>query len=417
MTPGGLPLLAWALLALSPTQTKLAGLLWIMVCVWSFALALRHPLAHRTPSTRAAQRWFAASSITLGSWFLMSVYWNEPCCKLSADVGSGLRLWLGALAGCLWARHWSPIAEWKTRINHGLAWACTASLVMAMTVDRGHLPSYPIPWSAAVAMILTVLFPQALDTRNSAQHRKWWLLCCGLGVAGVLLSQSRGTYPVIGWLIYVWASSSAAAHRRIDHVKVVSSCVLVAAAIAMTAALPSDPLRMREGWNDWTVSRNEDNQNTSLGARVALYELALQSMAESPWVGVGARERLHRIHTLGLDLPAQEASKLAHAREQGHVHNAYLHHAMDGGIVGLLGFLVSIGGLLYAARAWPRTRSIARHQLLGIAFVHASASLSNVNLAHNYYAVMLSLCVLLVIIQARTDDDTGTGNVRPAQAA
>ena len=82
------------------------------------------------------------------------------------------------------------------------------------------------------------------------------------------------------------------------------------------------------------------------------------------------------------------------------MHNAYLHHAMDGGIVALAGFLASIIGLLYAARAWSASQPIAQRQMLGIAFVHASASLSNVNLAHNYYAVMLSLCTTLVVIQA-----------------
>lgn len=393
-------LLAWLLLALSLTQTKLAGLLWVLLCLWSWVLLLRHRTEPLTPSALAAKRWLVACSITLASWFLMSLYWDEPCCHLSADVGSGLRLCLGALAAYGWARYWSPVAAWTRWINQGLAVACASSLVMAFAVDRGDLPSYPIPWSAAAAMLLTLLLPQALNPQNRVRDRQWWLCCCGLGVAGVLLSQSRGTYLVIGWLIYVWGSSSTTVQRRWRPMQFMAGGILVAAAIGLTATLPSDPLRIREGWHDWTAARTEDNQNTSLGARLALYELALDTIAESPWVGVGVRERLRRIHTLGLDLPPQEASKLEHARSQGHVHNAYLHHAMDGGIVALTGFLASIMGLLYAARAWSASQPIAQRQMLGIAFVHASASLSNVNLAHNYYAVMLSLCTTLVVIQA-----------------
>jgi hypothetical protein len=46
---------------------------------------------------------------------------------------------------------------------------------------------------------------------------------------------------------------------------------------------------------------------------------------------------------------------------------------------------------------------VAQRQMLGLAFVHASTSLSNVNLAHNYYVVMLSVCVMLVVIQASAE--------------
>ena len=401
---GGLAMLAWALLVLSPTQTKLAGLLWLFLCLWAFALAIRHPQHLPTPTRQAALRWLAATSITLGTWLLMAMYWHEPCCKPSTELNSGMRLWLGALAACFWAKHWRPIPEWQSRINHGLAWACVSSLAIAIVMDRGELPSYPIPWSAAVAMLLAVLLPQALDANQDARQRRWWIACCALGLGAVLLSQSRGTYLAIGWLIYLGVTSSSSVHARVQPIKIAAGCALVAVAMGLTSVLPTDPLRIREGWNDWTTSRRAESQNTSLGARLALYDLALKTITASPWTGIGSHERLNRIHTLGQDLPPEEASKLAHAREQGHVHNAYLHHAMDGGVIGLIGFLATIGGLVYAARAWRHSHPVAQKQMLGIAFVHASTSLSNVNLAHNYYAVMLSLCVMLVVIQAHAQD-------------
>ena len=396
--------MAWLLLVLSPTETKLAGLLWVILCLWAFALALRHPAQASTSTRQAARGWLVACSVTLGTWLLMSLYWKEPCCKPSAELSAGLRLWLGALAAFLWTKYWTPIAEWKNRINQGLALACISSLVIAVFMDRGQLPSYPIPWSAAVAMVLVLLFPQALSLAQDVPQRKWWLLCCAMGLAAVLLSQSRGTYLVIGWMVYVWGTSTPSVHARIKPLQIFIAGALVAVAMGLTSALPSDPLRIREGWNDWTASRHAQSQNTSLGARFALYELALNTIAESPWVGIGGNERLRRIHTLGQNLPEQEAQKLAHARAQGHVHNSYLHSAMDGGIISLVGFLASIGGLLYAAKAWGHRQPVARRQILGLAFVHASTSLSNVNLAHNYYAVMLSLCAMLVVIQAATQD-------------
>jgi O-antigen ligase len=399
-----LSLLAWVLLLLSPTQTKLAGLLWVILCLWGYALAFRHPQQYPTPTRQAALRWFAAANITLVSWLSMSFYWNEPCCKPSAEVSAGLRLWLGALAAFLWAKHWRPMPKWQNRINHGLAWACISSLVIAIVMTRGELPSYPIPWSAAVAMMISLLLPQALDATEDAQQRRWWLICCALGLAAVLLSQSRGTYLVIGWMIYLVVTSPHSMHVRVQPIKIAAGCAWVAIAMGLTSAMPSDPLRIREGWNDWNASRHSESQNTSLGALLVLYELAVNTIAASPWVGIGSHERLNRIHTLGQNLPPEEATKLSHAREQGHVHNGYLHHAMDGGIVSLIGFLASIGGLIYAARAWRHSNPMAQRQMLGLAFVHATTSLSNVNLAHNYYVVMLSMCVMLVIIQASADD-------------
>jgi O-antigen ligase len=391
--------MAWLLLAMSTIHTKMGGLLWVILCLWAFWLALRKPAQARTPSRGAALRWLAACSITLTCWLLMSIYWKEPCCTPSPELNAGLRLWLGAIAAFLWTQYWQAQPEWHRRITQGLAMACIASLVMVVVLDRGRLPSHPIPWSAAVAMVLVLLLPQALGTKNTPQ-RQWRLFCCGLGLAAVLLSQSRGSYLVLGWMVYVWVASSTPTHRRVKLMQITIASAAVAAAIGLTSALPSDPLRIREGWHDWNSARQTENHNSSLGARLALYELAIETIAESPWVGVGASERLRRIHSLGQNLPEPASSQLAHARTQGHVHNGYLHSAMDGGIIGLVGFLVLIGGLLYAAKALWHSHAIARQQMLGLAFVHATTSLSNVNLAHNYYAVMLSLCTMLVIIQA-----------------
>jgi hypothetical protein len=43
---------------------------------------------------------------------------------------------------------------------------------------------------------------------------------------------------------------------------------------------------------------------------------------------------------------------------------------------------------------------VASRQVQGVLFIHATASLTNVNLAHNYYAIMLSLSVALILLGA-----------------
>jgi hypothetical protein len=85
----------------------------------------------------------------------------------------------------------------------------------------------------------------------------------------------------------------------------------------------------------------------------------------------------------------------------GHVHNAYLHHLLDGGVLSLLGFLLSVAGLVHAGITVRKQYPVTALQLWGIAFVHATTNLSNVNLAHNYYALMLSVSLFLVFLSAQ----------------
>lgn len=399
--------LGWVLLlllVLSPTHTKLAGLLWLLAGLTGITLAVlawRKPASPADPLTLGARQWLLACTGMLALWQAMALYWQEPCCAYSSDINSGLRLWLAALATYGLVQHGHVPALGSRRLYHALALACVASLWMVLVSGRFELPSYPIPWSASVAMLLVLLFPAALQEPAGTTTRRLWLLACTAGVAAVLLSQSRGAYVILGWMIYVWARAAHGDFAWRRSLRPLLLGLALGGSVLLTGWLPTDPLRMREAWNDLSASWRQDNYNTSLGGRLALYELAATTVAESPWTGVGARERLQRIRNLGLDRPEPERSHLAHARTQGHVHNAYLHHAMDGGVISLLGFLLSIGGLWLAARsvhaAWPQTAL----QLQGLAFVHALTSMSNVNHAHNYYALMLSLSVMLAFVLGR----------------
>jgi O-antigen ligase len=146
--------------------------------------------------------------------------------------------------------------------------------------------------------------------------------------------------------------------------------------------------------------------NSSLGARVYLFQTGWDGFVESPWVGVGAAERTRRLQSAGLQLPPAETEHFSHVRTLGHVHNQYLHQAMDGGLLGLSGLLAILAGMIAAAWRLRRAHKIASQQLAGIAFVHATASLSNVNFAHNYYVLMLGLSISVVFLQAATKTKT-----------
>jgi O-antigen ligase len=137
-----------------------------------------------------------------------------------------------------------------------------------------------------------------------------------------------------------------------------------------------------------------------MGARMYSWSLAWRSFRDSPWIGLGGKERLRRLKEAGAELPDPQRGQLTLVRKLGHVHNQYLHSAMDGGLIGLASTLAVLAGLGFAAFRLRRADPVASRQMQGVLFIHASAGLTNVNMAHNYYAVMLSVSVAVILAGA-----------------
>ena len=70
-------------------------------------------------------------------------------------------------------------------------------------------------------------------------------------------------------------------------------------------------------------------------------------------------------------------------------------------------------GLGLLAHRLKPVAPIASLQVWGILFVHASTNLTSVNLAHNYYSLMLAISVAIVLIQARLRGDPAMARVGP----
>jgi len=70
-------------------------------------------------------------------------------------------------------------------------------------------------------------------------------------------------------------------------------------------------------------------------------------------------------------------------------------------LLGLTSFLATLLGMAILIRQLARSAPVAAWQLGGVLCMHMSASLTNVNLAHNYYATALALAVLLPLFAAQ----------------
>ncbi|PKO43009.1 MAG: hypothetical protein CVU30_08955 [Betaproteobacteria bacterium HGW-Betaproteobacteria-3] len=389
--------------AFTPLHSWIAALGWLTLGL--LALALTDGAGQRgVPGLMsAAMAWLTGCLIAATLWAAQSIVWHEPCCKVSGDLDAVLRLMLGAASIYVMARARSlapngPTGRW---LLYAIALACLVAFGLAAVRGR-NLPANPIPWAVAISFLVCLLLPRVFDGHESKGRR--WLCGAGamFGLGAVVLSQSRGAFGVFLWALWLalWMHRHHRTTTRPRH-RVAATAVLLSGLLVVAALnLPGDPLRLNTAVQEVKTALQVKDYNTSLGARVANFRIGWTGFVESPWIGLGATERIHRIRSAGDELPADQRAAFAHVRQLGHVHNQYLNNAIDGGLVGLAGLLALQVGLWLAAARLGRVNRTAGLQLWGVGWMHALAGLSNVNLAHNYYVLMLALSVGLVFAMA-----------------
>lgn len=333
----------------------------------------------------------------------LAVIWPAGGSLVSSEVNTGVRLLTAAWATLVLVKRTVPLHAPIEHANTAVAIALALGFILVVIVGRG-VPSHHIPWAVSMAVWVAFLLPPAMGKEMSKRRNFVFGGAVMLGIFGVLLSQSRGAYAIVFWPLILLIANSRGLNRgalvRVGSLGTLSMFLLITSVL-----LPADPLRLKLAWNEVETALKTEDFNSSLGARVYVFQTGWAGFVESPWVGVGEAERKHRLQSAGLDLPQPEAERYSHVRTLGHVHNQYLHQAMDGGLLGLSGLLAILAGLIAAAWCLRHTHKIASQQLAGIAFVHATASLSNVNFAHNYYVLMLGLSVSVVLLQAAAQSD------------
>lgn len=402
-------LLLWALLCLSvsPLHTKVAGLTWLLLLI-AAAFSMGSPRHQPHPNVELAGRyWLAGVAGFMASVIALALIWPSPEVWMSSDMNTWLRLMTAAWAALVLIQRANLQHNLLVHTHNAVAVALLLGFVCVLLVGR-ELPSHPIPWAVSMALWVAFLLPHALAKAQNG-FQIWALrVSAALGMCAVLLSQSRGAYAIILWpLVLVTANSPHL--NRFALLRAGGWGAISIGLLTTSALLPADPLRLRQAWQEVVTSLETQDFNSSLGARVYLFQTGWAGFVESPWIGLGATERLRRLQNAGLGLPTSEQDRYSHVRELGHVHNQYLHQAMDGGLVGLTGLMALVCALVAAAWRLRHSHRIASQQLAGVAFVHTTASLSNVNFAHNYYALMLGLGVSWVLIQAAASQREPTG--------
>lgn len=401
------------LLVLGTINSKILGAAWLGFCIWGFWVAFRTRNTPINPdavlaTSSTASVWLYSCIAALALAITSTLIWPENAEALNAYF----RLLLPAAAALILLRRGGLSIRARNNIFHVIALACIVAF--AWTVFwairgadvRGLLATNAIPWAVAISFYPCLLIPIALSENQSTFKRRFWIFAAACGIGAVILSQSRGAFLVLLWcgVVYAWFwhhhkySSRVGFHRTL----LLLSCVL-SLLIASAWWMPGDVLRIRQAVQNIAEFQTKENYNTSVGARLYLWEMASKGIQQSPLIGIGGTERLHRIKHAGDGKSEAELANLSEVRTLGHVHNQYLHSAWDGGMIGLGAFIVLLAGILIATRQLSRIDAVAAWQLGGILFMHATSNMTNVNFAHNYYALALSLAAVIPILCARSD--------------
>jgi O-antigen ligase len=135
--------------------------------------------------------------------------------------------------------------------------------------------------------------------------------------------------------------------------------------------------------------------------------MAFNEIGKMPLLGHGRKVRIAWVRQLA----ATEHSDFL--KELAHLHNDALNTLFEHGIFGLASYLSLGAGLAWLALRRVYCNTALRWSLAGMVWMHLTAGLTNMNMGHNYYGVMLALSLSMAWMLAT--DETPQSQVRQIQ--
>jgi O-antigen ligase len=384
-----------ALLLLAPVSTKLAGLLFFVILGMSVWIVLRWSPAE----AGLARQWLIIAAAALILRAAATLTWSDSWGSRHFEG----RFFLMALAAWVILRRSALSAAQQVWLTSCLALACWVAFWVVWVLGR-DTPTNPVPWAAGVAFMVCVLGGRLIESNEPTTIRVAYLFGSVAGVAAVLLTQSRGSYGLLLWvsfLLLVGLRRLSARHGRAFcwRTLAVMTGLMVLAALLQPRLVHDPLLRLQQAAEEagtlFQAIRQEQITSaavdTSVGARLYMWVRVVDELGEHGLTGVGQSERQAWVKRLGESSGSQVIQAL------DHIHSDPLNIWFEHGLLGLSSYLfVFFGMICLAWRARAHSLGLALG-LGGLAFMHFSSGLSNVNTLHNFYGVMLSLCTFFAL--------------------
>lgn len=421
------------LLAASTLNTKAPGFAWLwfilagLLAWWQSRQMVKVGPAEVSASPAPvyagiARIWLITTVVALLLKTVPMLYWADPWGERHAEF----RLLLGALG--LYGLCQLPLerlrrdyldAHYVAWVGSGLAVACALALWLVLVKGSEAAPTNRIPWACALAISTCTLLTLARVVTDW-RLRYFWLAASLAGLLAVLASDVRGAYGlVLVWPALAFYLFKVKPLATVPRARLKTALLTVAALLLVALLIPSvfiqKPLqRMQIAWPEFESSQVSAAQgaNSSVGARLYMWQRSLEAIQESPWTGYGRAGRMALIQQWGDEAASPTVKAL------GHLHNEYLQTLVDHGLWGLASLLSYSLGLLWMARKLRASHDVRLKALAaglaGVVFMLMSSGLSNMNFAHNYYPTVLSLAVtLLVCAAARPSTPATQGQALP----
>lgn len=386
-------------LAVSSLNSKAMGLAWVVLVLYGAWVGFKNrgqisSADHHT----MAKTWLLVATSALSLKAIGVFYWSDPWGERHGE----LRLFFGALALYALLNHQSLGRHRLSMLAYSLTISSVAGLMWVILFGRGSLPTHWIPWAGSMAMVSAFLLTLSLKSDYSPSQKRIWLIGGLLSAMAVLTSQSRGAYGIVLWWLVIGTHHfwhffrTQQTARRVLKPRTTRHWVLLVAIVIGTVALSQTPVFQRpaqslqDAIDEVRVSSQSTAQgaNSSVGARIFMWQKSLVAIYESPWMGHGHDTRKGFIQQWGIEAQSNEIKRL------GHVHNEYLHQWIDHGLWGLTSQVLLLVGLVFMAfKLHQKNHHTAAWSLAGMAFMHMTSSLTNVNFAHNYYTASLSFFI------------------------
>lgn len=401
----------------APASTKVAGAAWFLIVFLGLWAALRRPVSSQLnhPVVHSSLLWFATCLFALVLQCIATYYWADPWGDRHVEV----RLLLGAAAIFALLRHLYLSSRQKIWLTHSLALACWVALGVSSIYGR-ETPSNAIPWAAGISFFVCVLMPLSVQSKITSWQRVGWLLSALAGVIAILLSQSRGSYGIVLWVILFAGRFISSKFVKQTDLQLNSNFNLLGTAAVigfLSVILLSFPRIYQEPLTRVQAALHEikmlstpslsfsDGINTSVGARIHMWRAAVKEIAASPLLGHGSNARIAWIHQLG----AVDGSDTI--KNVDHLHSDLLTTLFDHGLLGLFSYMSFGISLAWIALREKNINKTLSWILLGVLWMHLTSGLTNMNFGHNYYGVMLALSLFIAWMQS-IDENNNNLTVR-----
>jgi O-antigen ligase len=401
-------LLLALLLAFSSLNSKAMGLAWLLFVLTGAWVALQNQGRLSAISAQPwAKTWLLTASLALLIKSIATFYWTDPWSERHGE----LRLFLGALA--LYGFLDSKDMKRNTLSMIALSMTISSAVGLAWVIFYGRdaVPTHPIPLAGSMAMVSAFLLALSYHLDFSRLQRRLWFFGGTLALLAVLSSQSRGAYGIAFWwlavgLYHLWRRQPCLHASRSFRSSTSGQWALLGAILIGLAALSQTPVFQRpvkstqDAINEIRISQEsrEAGSNSSVGARLYMWQKSLTAIEESPWIGHGHDARKKFL------LEWAEAAQSAEIKRLGHVHNEYLHQLIDHGLWGLSSqIFYLVAWVIIVWQLLKKNHHVSALSVAGMAFIHMTTSLTNVNFAHNYYTASLSLFIGLSLWLTRLE--------------